>query len=429
MSEQPTEELVVSIDINDDMTYISYASLKGKGVTTLASKQDAEKYGIPTLMYMNEDTKKWSFGANAYARSQSKGGRLYDRILSEVLEKEEPEEEAKKRLATFLAHSLELAAIAVDKEYMNPSFAALAICLKEVDARIIKLMEACITPLKNVVRDIRFITRNESFYYYTLSQPPEIWRSSVMLVDYSREGCHLSHLRLDRGMDYSIASIEEEQYPELLPFDEENTEAMDEKLLTHLKKTFSEEVEAGGIKVSSVYLSGLNLEGNWAKKTLNYLCSGRRVFQGQNLYTKGACYAIRDQLTRGFISKNFYFQSGNKVNYDIGIRMIHKGAEVISKLAGAGISWYDLRCETDVMLGESRDVEVVLKSFPEGDESNHLIRLVTFPERPKRACRINIRMYMENRDELKVEVTDRGLGELIPASGIMISETINLGNR
>ncbi|MBQ9503918.1 MAG: hypothetical protein IJU93_02815 [Lachnospiraceae bacterium] len=201
MSEQPTEELVVSIDINDDMTYISYASLKGKGVTTLASKQDAEKYGIPTLMYMNEDTKKWSFGANAYARSQSKGGRLYDRILSEVLEKEEPEDEAKKRLSTFLAHSLELAAIAVDKEYMNPSFAALAICLKEVDARIIKLMEACITPLKNVVRDIRFITRNESFYYYTLSQPPEIWRSSVMLVDYSREGCHLSHLRLERGMD------------------------------------------------------------------------------------------------------------------------------------------------------------------------------------------------------------------------------------
>ena len=98
-------------------------------------------------------------------------------------------------------------------------------------------------------------------------------------------------------------------------------------------------------------------------------------------------------------------------------------------MVGAGTSWYDLRCETDVMLGESRDVEVVLKSFPEGDESNHLIRLVTFPERPKRACRINIRMYMENRDELKVEVTDRGLGELIPASGIMISETINLGNR
>ena len=424
-----TEELVVSIDINDDMTYISYASLKGKGVTTLASKHDSEKYGIPTLMYLNEDTMKWSFGANAYARSQSRGGKLYDRILSDVLEKGDKDSEAKKRLGIFLAHSLELAAVAVDREYMNPSFAALAICLKDVDARIIKLMEACVTNLKAVVKDIRFITRNESFYYYTLSQPPEIWRSSVMLVDYSKEGCNLSHLRIKRGMDHSIASIEEEQYPELLPFDEENTEEMDEKLLTALRRTFSEEVEAGGIKVSSVYLSGLNLEGNWAKKTLNYLCGGRRVFQGQNLYTKGACYAIRDQLSNGFISRNFYFQSGNKVNYDIGIRMIQRGAETVLTVARAGISWYDLKCEKDVMLGESRDVEIVLKSFPEGEESNHLIRLVTFPERPPRACRINIRMYMENREELKVEVTDRGLGELIPASGIMISETIDLGNR
>ena len=424
-----TEELVVSIDINDDMTYISYASLKGKGVTTLSSRQNADKYGIPTLMYLNEDTMKWSFGANAYARSVSKGGKLYDRILSDVLEKGEEEPEAKKRLGIFLAHSLELAATAVDKEYMNPSFAALAICLKEINAGILKLMEECISNLKAVVRDIRFITRSESFYYYTLSQPPEIWRSSVMLVDYSKDGCNLSVLRLRRGMDYSTVSIDEAQYPELLPFDEEDTAAMDEKLMEALKKTLTEQVETGGRKVSSVYLSGLNLEGNWAKKTLNYLCGGRRVFQGQNLYTKGACYAIRDQLTNGFISKNFYFQSGNKVNYDIGIRLIHKGAEAISQVVKAGTSWYDLRCETDVMLGESRDVEIVLKSFPEGDESNHLIRLMTFPERPKRACRINIRMYMENRDKLKVEVTDRGLGELIPASGIMISETIDLGKR
>ncbi|MBO6138332.1 MAG: hypothetical protein J6O71_06940 [Lachnospiraceae bacterium] len=422
----PNEELVISIDINDDMTYISYASLKGKGVTTLSSKHDSEKYGVPTLMYFNEDTMKWSFGANAYSRAQTKGGKLYDRILTDVIGTGDPDEEAKKRLSTFLAHSLELAAVAIDKEYMNPSLEALAICLQDIDSNALKNLEGCITPLKSVVKEIRFITRSESFYYYTLSQPPEIWRSSVLLVDYSRAGCVFSHLKIKRGTTYSVAYIDEEQHPEMLPFDEGNLPEMDQKLLDVLKEAFSTGTEGVEVKVSSVYLSGLNLEGNWAKNTLNYLCRGRRVFQGQNLYTKGACYAIRDQLTRGFINKNFVFMSGDKVNYDIGIRMIHKGAEVVSMLSEAGTSWYDLKGEMDVMLGESRDVEIVLKSFPEGDESTHLIRLTTFPERPKRACRANIRIYMENRDELKVEVTDRGLGELIPASGIMVSETINL---
>lgn len=420
------EQLVVSIDINDDMTYISYASLGGRGVTTLSSRQDAEKYGVPTLMYKNENTNKWSFGANAYNRSREGEGQLYDHILSDVTEKEAPDEDAKRRLGTFLAHALELAAEAIDKEYMNPSLTALAICIKKVDSDILKHMENCVTPLKSVVKDIRFMTRSECFYYYTLSQPPEIWRSSVLLVDYSRDGCTFSHLKLKRGVSYSVASIDEEEHFELLPFDEENTQEMDLRLQGVLKEKLADSADSEGIRVSSIYLSGLNLEGSWAKNTLNYLCSGRRVFQGQNLYTKGACYAIRDQLTRGFISKNFFFLSPDKVNYDVGIRMVHKGAEVISRVAEAGTSWYDLKCETDVMLGENKDVSIVLKSFPGGDEINHLIRLTAFPDRPKRACRANIRMYMQEKNILTIEITDRGLGELIPASGIMVTETIDL---
>ncbi len=428
MSEGP-EKLVVSIDISDEMTYISYASLSGRGVITLASKHDPQKYGIPTYMFRSEETMKWSFGANALARSRESGGELYDSLLSDVIGPgAEEDTDARKRLGTFLAHSLELAAEAIDKEYMNPFLSSLSICLKKIDPRIEELMEQCTLPLKSVVRDIRFLTRAECFYYYTLSQPPEIWRSSVLLVDYSKEDCSFSHLKIKKGSMYSIATINEEHHSEMLPFDGKDPEKMDEMLCTLLKEKLDPDAGDNRITVSSVYLSGLNLEGNWAKNSLNYLCNGRRVFQGQNLYTKGACYAARDQLTHGFISTNFFFLSSEKVNYDIGIRMIHNRAEVVALLSEAGISWYDLKCEEDFILGDTRDVTLVLKSFPEGDEVNHLIRLDSFPERPKRACRINIRLYMKEPDVLTAEVTDRGLGELIPASGTMVTENIRLSN-
>ena len=38
-----------------------------------------------------------------------------------------------------------------------------------------------------------------------------------------------------------------------------------------------------------IFLTGSGFEGNWMKKTLTYLCAGRRVFLGQNLYANGAC--------------------------------------------------------------------------------------------------------------------------------------------
>ncbi len=421
------ERLVVSIDINDDMTCISYASLSGRGVTTISSGKDAQDYGIPTRMFKNFDTVRWSFGAKAAIRAGNENGKLYDDLLSAVIgEGRQEDPEAMKRLGTFLAHCLELAAEAVDKEYMDPSIAALAICVKKIDSGMLERLEHCVQPLRAVVKDIRFLTRRECFYYYTLSQPPEIWRASVVLADYSDEDFVISHLKVKKGVQRSSINITEEHHPELLPFDDENPEKMDERLCETFKEKLYNDVEARGIKVSSVYLSGLNLEGDWPKQTLKFLCGARRVFQGQNLYSKGACYAVRDQLTQGYISNNFIFLNGEKVNYNLGIRMICEGAEMVCRAVTAGVSWYDLRYETDVMLGEVKDMTIVLESFPEGDEINHVIRLDSFPDRKKRTTRAHVKFYMKEPGLLKVEVTDRGLGELIPATGTTVTEEIKI---
>ena len=42
---------------------------------------------------------------------------------------------------------------------------------------------------------------------------------------------------------------------------------------------------------SCAYLTGEAFSKEWAKESLAFLCRRRKVFLGQNLYTKGACHA------------------------------------------------------------------------------------------------------------------------------------------
>ena len=56
------------------------------------------------------------------------------------------------------------------------------------------------------------------------------------------------------------------------------------------------EKKCGGKEVSCVYLIGDGYKDGWASRSLRYLCRGRRVFQGNNLYSKGACYGIREKI-------------------------------------------------------------------------------------------------------------------------------------
>ena len=68
----------------------------------------------------------------------------------------------------------------------------------------------------------------------------------------------------------------------------------------------------GGHIVSAVYLTGDGFDGEWMKESLSFLCKGRRVFMGKNLYSKGACYAAaRKCMTEDVYKRQMYLLSKN----------------------------------------------------------------------------------------------------------------------
>ncbi|MCR5626997.1 MAG: hypothetical protein K6F99_06735 [Lachnospiraceae bacterium] len=426
------DDIIVGIDLGEEMTYISFGVVQGNMVTTVASSQE-ERYGIPTVMCYDRDKDKWAFGGQAAQIAAENKDVLYSSLLNDAVRDsvnhvpgQETAPDSIRRLKVFIAHCMELAAAAAGKKSVYEPIIALSIAVRYLDENVLKTLDWAISSIRGEIKLVRFMTYSECFFYYTMNQPPEIWRKSVLLLDYNKDVFKKSILRVNARSTPSIVRIEEGDITEMPPFDEANLEESDRTLTELLQGKIDSPLANEVFNSSSVYLSGLNFEGDWGKDFIKFLCNGRRVFQGQNLYTKGACYGAREMLVGGYVSQKFFFLGQDKLRCNIGIRMMSGGLEVIKDIVDAGINWYDLHYEEDVMLGKDKDICLVLNSITGGDERNCIIRLDDIPDRQVRSCRLHLVFSMKSPGVLNVRIIDRGLGELIPASGTVIQEEINI---
>ena len=99
--------------------------------------------------------------------------------------------------------------------------------------------------------------------------------------------------------------------------------------------------ECGKGTVSAVYLIGESFAEEWMPQSLQYLCRGRRVFQGVNLYSKGAVYCLLDKHFGSKAGKEHVFLGGDKLKYNIGMEVLRQGQESYYALLDAGENWYE----------------------------------------------------------------------------------------
>ena len=54
--------------------------------------------------------------------------------------------------------------------------------------------------------------------------------------------------------------------------------------------------ESAAIEDACAFLLGEGFHGEWSQDSLRLLCHNRRVFKGNDLYSKGACFGMQDKL-------------------------------------------------------------------------------------------------------------------------------------
>ena len=221
------------------------------------------------------------------------------------VEVEDNEYDAVALLTLFVKRSLTLLSLVAGME----SVTAIMFTCDNLDHRMIEVLTQVAAGLGLKNRKVFFQSGRESFYYYMLNQPQELWNHEVLLCDYREKYLKIHRLECNKKTTPMVVYIETEEYPSFLfesfPQEEDaRKQAMEEKdrrFLEILSECCKERV------ISSVYLIGDGFREEWMQDSLRFLCKSRRVFRGNNLYSKGACFGMKDRLEQNDTAGSYVF--------------------------------------------------------------------------------------------------------------------------
>ena len=407
-----SEKVIVGYDLGNKYAQIScYVTGSEEEIRTLSSVAGSSVYTIPLALSKRQGVNQWFYGSEAIRYAGEEEGILVENLLKLARDGEPVQIDGTPidpvaLLTLFLKRSLGLLSQVTNTERIG----ALMITCEELDHRMLEVLTAATEGLHLKTDQICFQSHVESFYYYNLYQPEELWRHKTILCEYGDASIRTYCMECNRHTTPVVAYMEEREFPFPVP-------ESDEKMQEIAKKLCENQM------ISSVYLIGEAFSRDWMKESLRYLCKGRRVFQGNNLFSKGACYGMMERLTPGENGKNYVFLGKDKLKSNIGMKVLRQGEESYQALLDAGINWYEAKNTMEFYLLEGRAVEILITSLT--GKGNRIARIV--PEELQEGI-IRLRISVEMRDDthLKVELEDLGFGTFRAATHHIWKEEIEL---
>lgn len=407
-----SEKVIVGYDLGNKYAQIScYVTGSEEEIRTLSSVAGSSVYTIPLALSKRQGVNQWFYGSEAIRYAGEEEEILVENLLKLARDGEPVQIDGAPidpvaLLTLFLKRSLGLLSQVTNTERIG----ALMITCEELDHRMLEVLTAATEGLHLKTDQICFQSHVESFYYYNLYQPEELWRHKTILCEYGDASIRTYCMECNRHTTPVVAYMEEREFPFPVP-------ESDEKMQEIAKKLCENQM------ISSVYLIGEAFSRDWMKESLRYLCKGRRVFQGNNLFSKGACYGMMERLTPGENGKNHVFLGKDKLKSNIGMKVLRQGEESYQALLDAGINWYEAQNTMEFYLLEGRAVEILITSLT--GKGNRIARIV--PEELQEGI-IRLRISVEMRDDthLKVELEDLGFGTFRAATHHIWKEEIEL---
>lgn len=407
-----SEKVIVGYDLGNKYAQIScYVTGSEEEIRTLSSVAGSSVYTIPLALSKRQGVNQWFYGSEAIRYAGEEEGILVENLLKLARDGEPVQIDGAlidpvALLTLFLKRSLGLLSQVTNTERIG----ALMITCEELDHRMLEVLTVATEGLHLKTDQICFQSHVESFYYYNLYQPEELWQHKTILCEYGDASIRTYCMECNRHTTPVVAYMEEREFPFPVP-------ESDEKMQEIAKKLCENQM------ISSVYLIGEAFSRDWMKESLRYLCKGRRVFQGNNLFSKGACYGMMERLTPRENGKNHVFLGKDKLKSNIGMKVLRQGEESYQALLDAGINWYEAKNTMEFYLLEGRAVEILITSLT--GKGNRIARIV--PEELQEGI-IRLRISVEMRDDthLKVELEDLGFGTFRAATHHIWKEEIEL---
>ena len=454
---------VIGYDLNDIQVQISYFELNKKRRGKLVSDGENERLGVPTVLCKRKSVKQWSFGTEAQRLIRRDGEAEVNKLLSLALSGRSITIDGEDfngidLLILFVRKTLKLLSVYVSVEQIDN----FVFTVPELNRDVLSVLERVAAAVPVERRRILFQSYSEAVYCYMIHQPEELWDPECVIFNHDGKSMTAYHMQMNHRTTPVVGVIDKTVYDGLsIPdmstyYDGEDDEYGDDDVdgsrpsddekgqggtgtqeelqdLKNARMMISSEKEIDAMDeelygivhdflitrtIRSAYLLGPGFDGEWCKKTIGFLCMGRRVFQGNNMYSKGACYYGMDKLYPSEINKRYIFLGEDKLKFNLGIYIDRKGKEEYIALADGGENWYDISAEVEFLLKGGSKVQLIVTPL-DGKEIRVMdIVLDGLPDRPTKTTRLKLWVMFSSGNTLKAIVKDMGFGEIFQSSGL-----------
>ena len=410
------ERYVVGYDISTEYAQISYMEMQDSTPSTVSLTEGAEDYNIPACLFKRGEVNQWFYGREAINYCSVEDGILVENIWEHALVGDklvvgDDEFEYVALLALFIKRSMSLL-----RKVAREKIAGIMFTVPQLTKRAIEILEQIVEVLGFENCKVLFEGRDESIYYYVVHQNNELWKHDVMIYDFSGRNLNGFRFSINKNTKPFVAVVDNKSHT-IVKTDLNKDGAFYEVVKEDTENTI----------VSTSFLIGDGFDEEWCHESLKELCrGGKRVFKGNNLYSKGACYAMREKMIDSDMNQSIVFLGKDKLRANVGMKVKRVGQESYFTILDGGESWYDAKKEFDVILEQGNSFEIIITPLDGKNPREVEIVLDGLSVRERRTTRLHMKMYMESEDKLRVCATDMGFGEVYPTTYQLFTKMISL---
>jgi len=401
----------IGMDLCSDFTQLSYYNDIKREPESVSQLNNKETYLMPNILFYSTDTEHWYVGGEASEARFSENGTVVDGIFENLSSDEVLTIAGKEyNYKELFKMMVKLHIDSFLYRYEAAEVKKLVISVDDYNPLIFQLLEGLHAELGIDKESVEITSHLDSGLYYIFNQPSELWNNSVALYDYSADGLNYYRIDISKNKDPKTINVIHEDYTSQMSLSKFGNDTYQMDL------DFSKIAEYEGKKtyISAVFLTGVGFSNKWMKKSTNVLCQGRRVFVGQNIYTKGACYRAVGGEYKAFYDE-FFVETKENVLSDIGITLDDEADTFVPIITG-GKQWYNTHGKLNVILDDTDSITIIYRNHKTGEEKRETVRIHGLPKRPNKTTKVSLEVEFDSPHEGAVIVRDLGFGKLYPTT-------------
>ena len=412
---------IIGLDIDEYESQLCCYDPKEKDAVSVMVTAGGTKAAFPTHLAYLPSEDKWKYGLEADYFIAHKGAVPVNYLFRKCQKAEEFRAEGRDFPASFiLSEFIRLSLTSAGITDPAEGVRSLVITAPKISRKLAQTLDEAFLYLGFSSDQAFYQDHTESFFYHTFYQEKEVYRKEAALYHFPDDRT-VSFISIGSDLSTSPAtvSVKDTMSAELPSEDEKKDNAFHE---------FADKTISKG-DYSSVFLVGPGFDRSWSKKSLALLCRGKRkVFYGNNLFAKGACYAAMERCGEKRL-KNLLFIGSDLVVDNMGMEMLIEGEPGYKPLITAGIHWYEAENEIEFLLNDETEILLRTSSMKDGVRRKIKMTLPGLPERPPKTTRIRLHVHYEDANKCVIRAEDLGFGDFYPATHLVWEEVLSSSDK